>query len=147
MRELVLFLAKSLVDQPDAVQVMETEGPEAIILELTVAPEDIPFFVDGSAFDRAGLLEQHPHGFGGLGAVLHPLLGLFVVNLDFSGLLHRIVVTQFFDEAAIAGAADVRDHDAVEGMLFHAHSLETNFDSHGSFSSLQINVYMVIIEV
>ena len=41
MRELVLFLAKSLVDQPDAVQVMETEGPEAIILELTVAPEDM----------------------------------------------------------------------------------------------------------
>ena len=41
MRELVLFLAKTLVDQPDAVQVMETEGPEAIILELTVAPEDM----------------------------------------------------------------------------------------------------------
>lgn len=41
MRELVLFLAKSLVDQPDAVQVMETEGPEATILELTVAPEDM----------------------------------------------------------------------------------------------------------
>jgi hypothetical protein len=41
MRELVLFLAKSLVDQPDQVQVMETEGPEAIILELTVAPDDM----------------------------------------------------------------------------------------------------------
>ncbi len=41
MRELVLFLAKSLVDQPDAVQVLETEGHEAIILELTVAPEDM----------------------------------------------------------------------------------------------------------
>ena len=39
MRELVLFLAKSLVDQPDAVQGRETEGPEAIILELSVAPE------------------------------------------------------------------------------------------------------------
>ena len=41
MRELVLFLAKTLVDQPDAVQVMETEGPEAIILELSVAQEDM----------------------------------------------------------------------------------------------------------
>ena len=41
MKELVQFLAKSLVDQPDAVQVMETEGPEAIILELSVAPEDM----------------------------------------------------------------------------------------------------------
>ena len=41
MRELVLFLAQTLVDQPDAVQVMETEGPEAIILELSVAQEDM----------------------------------------------------------------------------------------------------------
>ena len=41
MQELVLFLAKSLVDQPDAVKVTETEGPEAIILELTVAQEDM----------------------------------------------------------------------------------------------------------
>ncbi len=41
MRELVLFLAKSLVDKPDQVQVLETEGPEAIILEINVAPEDM----------------------------------------------------------------------------------------------------------
>lgn len=41
MRELVLFLAQSLVDQPDQVQVTETEGPEAIILELNVADEDM----------------------------------------------------------------------------------------------------------
>ena len=41
MQELVLFLAKSLVDQPDAVKVTETEGPEAIILELSVAQEDM----------------------------------------------------------------------------------------------------------
>ena len=41
MRELLLFLAKSLVEHPDAVQVTETEGPEAIILELNVASEDM----------------------------------------------------------------------------------------------------------
>ncbi len=41
MKELVLFLAQSLVDQPDKVQVTETQGPEAIILELNVAPEDM----------------------------------------------------------------------------------------------------------
>ena len=40
MQELLLFLAKSLVDHPEAVKVTETEGPEAIILELNVAPED-----------------------------------------------------------------------------------------------------------
>lgn len=41
MQELVLFIAKSLVDNPDAVTVRETEGPEAVILELSVAPEDM----------------------------------------------------------------------------------------------------------
>ena len=41
MRELVLFLAQSLVDQPDQVTVTQTDGPEAIILELNVAPEDM----------------------------------------------------------------------------------------------------------
>ena len=41
MRDLVLFVARSLVDNPDAVQVNETEGPEAVILELNVAPEDM----------------------------------------------------------------------------------------------------------
>ena len=41
MQELVTFVAKSLVDHPDQVVVHETEGPEAIILELNVAPEDM----------------------------------------------------------------------------------------------------------
>jgi predicted RNA-binding protein YlqC (UPF0109 family) len=41
MKELVLFLAKSLVENPNEVKVMETEGPEAIILELSVAPDDM----------------------------------------------------------------------------------------------------------
>ena len=41
MRELVEYLAKSLVDQPEQVVVTETEGPEAIIVELNVAPDDM----------------------------------------------------------------------------------------------------------
>ena len=41
MQELVQFLAQSLVDHPEAVQVTATEGPEAIILELNVAQEDM----------------------------------------------------------------------------------------------------------
>ena len=41
MQELVAFMAKSLVDYPDQVSVHETEGPEAIILELNVAEEDM----------------------------------------------------------------------------------------------------------
>ena len=41
MQELLTFVARSLVDDPDQVQVEVTEGPEAIILELHVAEEDM----------------------------------------------------------------------------------------------------------
>jgi predicted RNA-binding protein YlqC (UPF0109 family) len=41
MTELVLFLARSLADNPDAVSVREVPGNESIIVELRVAPEDM----------------------------------------------------------------------------------------------------------
>ena len=41
MKELVEFIAKNIVDQPDAVRVTEEEGPEGrTILRLEVAEED-----------------------------------------------------------------------------------------------------------
>ncbi len=39
--ELVEFIAKSLVDNPDEVFVNEVEGSQSIIIELKVAPEDM----------------------------------------------------------------------------------------------------------
>lgn len=41
MKELVQYLAKSLVSNPDAVEVKETEGETASVLELRVAKEDL----------------------------------------------------------------------------------------------------------
>lgn len=41
MKELVEIIAKSLVDNPEAVQVNEVFGEQSIILELKVAPEDM----------------------------------------------------------------------------------------------------------
>ena len=41
MKELVEFIAKSLVDQPEAVQVSQVEGGRSLILELRVAPDDM----------------------------------------------------------------------------------------------------------
>lgn len=41
MKELVEILAKSLVDNPEEVQVNEVMGEQSIILELRVAPEDM----------------------------------------------------------------------------------------------------------
>jgi predicted RNA-binding protein YlqC (UPF0109 family) len=41
VKELVQYLAKSLVNNPDAVEVKETEGETASVLELKVAKEDL----------------------------------------------------------------------------------------------------------
>ena len=41
MRELVEFIAKSLVDHPEQVTVQEVESDRAIVLELRVAQEDM----------------------------------------------------------------------------------------------------------
>jgi len=41
MKELVVFLAKQLVNNPDAVEVKETLGDTASVLELHVAKEDL----------------------------------------------------------------------------------------------------------
>ena len=41
MKELVAFIATSLVDNPDAVDVTESEKDDSIVLELRVAKEDL----------------------------------------------------------------------------------------------------------
>ncbi len=41
MQDLLLFVARSLVDHPEDVKVTQTEGPESIILELNVAQDDM----------------------------------------------------------------------------------------------------------
>ena len=41
MRELVEFIVKALVDQPDAVQVRAIEGEQTLVLEVKVAPDDV----------------------------------------------------------------------------------------------------------
>ena len=41
MEELILHLAKSLVDNPDAVSVKMNETPESISVQLSVAPDDM----------------------------------------------------------------------------------------------------------
>ena len=41
MGELVEYIAKSLVDNPELVTVNEVEGSQSLIIELKVAPEDM----------------------------------------------------------------------------------------------------------
>jgi uncharacterized protein len=49
VKALIEFLAKSLVDQPDAVEVQEKPGDHGLVIELKVAPEDI-----GKIIGRSG---------------------------------------------------------------------------------------------
>ncbi len=41
MRELIEFIAKALVDNPDQVKVTEIEGEKTSVIELSVAKEDL----------------------------------------------------------------------------------------------------------
>ena len=41
MVELVRFVAQKLVDKPDAVDVREVDGPESVVIELRVDPDDM----------------------------------------------------------------------------------------------------------
>jgi len=41
MKELIEYIAKSLVDDPPQVEVTEIEGSTSVILELRVAPDDM----------------------------------------------------------------------------------------------------------
>lgn len=41
MKELVEVIVKALVDNPDAVKINEIAGEQSVILEISVAPEDM----------------------------------------------------------------------------------------------------------
>jgi predicted RNA-binding protein YlqC (UPF0109 family) len=49
VKELLEFLARELVDEPDAVEVTETQDERGLLLQLRVAPEDM-----GKVIGRGG---------------------------------------------------------------------------------------------
>ncbi len=53
MKELLLYVAKQLVDHPDAVTVTEREDADTTVLELRVAPEDM-----GKVIGRQGRIAK-----------------------------------------------------------------------------------------
>ncbi len=53
MKELLLYMAKNLVDEPDAVTVTEISGEDGTILELHVAPGDM-----GKVIGRQGRIAK-----------------------------------------------------------------------------------------
>ncbi len=53
MKELLLYMAKNLVDDPDSVTVVETEGEDGKVLELHVAEGDM-----GKVIGRQGRIAK-----------------------------------------------------------------------------------------
>ena len=53
MKDLLLYIARNLVDHPDAVSVTETQGGQELTLELRVAPEDM-----GKVIGRQGRIAK-----------------------------------------------------------------------------------------
>ncbi len=54
MRELLVYLAKALVDQPDQVRIEEfTEDDGTVVFELSVAPDDV-----GKVIGRQGRIAR-----------------------------------------------------------------------------------------
>ena len=53
MAELLTYLARQLVDHPDAVRVEEDEGPDEIVYRLHVAQEDV-----GKVIGRKGRIAR-----------------------------------------------------------------------------------------
>ena len=53
MTEIVEYLARRLVDEPDAVRVEQVERDDATVLQLWVAPDDV-----GKVIGRQGRIER-----------------------------------------------------------------------------------------
>lgn len=53
MKELLIYIAQSLVEHPESVSVTEYETPAETVLELRVAPEDM-----GKAIGRQGRIAK-----------------------------------------------------------------------------------------
>lgn len=53
MKELLEYLAKSLVDKPEEVEVTQVEGERSLILELRVSPDDM-----GKVIGKQGRIAQ-----------------------------------------------------------------------------------------
>ena len=53
MKELLLYIARNLVDDPDAVSVTEVQGAQELTLELRVAPDDM-----GKVIGRQGRIAK-----------------------------------------------------------------------------------------
>ena len=67
------------------------------------------------------------NGVGGLSTFVQPIQCSLPVQLNGSWHSQRIVSTKFLNEFTIAGSSGIGNYDEVEGPLFRAMTLESDF--------------------
>src|SRR5262249_31085219 len=77
-----------------------------------------------------GLLQERAHLVRSLGADAEPVLRLLDIDLELRLARLRIVEAELSDEAPVAGAARIGDHDAEGRILLGTDALEPNDDCH-----------------
>src|SRR6267143_3083564 len=73
-------------------------------------------------------LDQRSHGVGRDRTLLQPEVDALFVDLDDGRLGARIVMSEDFDERAVARRTRIGDHDAEERTLFGSCAAQTNGD-------------------
>ena len=99
-----------------------------------------PRFVPGLQHARAA--QQRPHGVRRQRAVVEPVVGAVLLDLEAVFCLTRMVVADDFHETPIARARAVGDDNAVVRLLLAADTAETNSNCH-FFTLVQVVVHCI----
>lgn len=115
-QQFVEYVVKELVDNPDQVSITRTEDSRGVLLELTVAPEDL-----GRVIGRHGATAQSLRTLlRALGVKNGSRYNLKIVDTDKNEAVDDNVMT---DNDEIVDTVENRDGDSVENTLSRAEKL------------------------
>ena len=115
-QQFVEYVVKELVDNPDQVSITRTEDSRGVLLELTVAPEDL-----GRVIGRHGATAQSLRTLlRALGVKNGSRYNLKIVDTDKNEAIDDNAMT---DNDEIVDTVENRDGDSVENTLSRAEKL------------------------
>ena len=115
-QQFVEYVVKELVDNPDQVSITRTEDSRGVLLELTVAPEDL-----GRVIGRHGATAQSLRTLlRALGVKNGTRYNLKIVDTDKNEAVDDNAMT---DNDEIVDTVENRDGDSVENTLSRAEKL------------------------
>lgn len=115
-QQFVEYVVKELVDNPDQVSITRTEDSRGVLLELTVAPEDL-----GRVIGRHGATAQSLRTLlRALGVKNGSRYNLKIVDTDKNEAVDDNAMT---DNDEVVDTVENRDSDSVENALSRAEKL------------------------